>query len=143
MHSALKLWICDLDYRVLFLAFRGFALRGFERDFVRLIAFNRAAISKTVEQPLFAKIIGIAEALTDRDKADVNSACILCFSFARCQCPIPKRRFQLGNRPGTISVRLCVVLCVCGDSGLAGIWKKAADCVRVHTALQTVACFPL
>jgi len=53
MHSAVKLWVGYRDLRVLFLAFRGFALRGFERDFVRLIADNRAAISETVEQPLF------------------------------------------------------------------------------------------
>jgi len=85
MHSAVKLWVSYRNLRVLFLAFRGFALRGFERDFVRLIAANRTAISETVEQELFAQIIGIAEALSDRYKADVNSSCIRFFNFALCQ----------------------------------------------------------
>ena len=66
--------LADFDLRVLILALGGFALGGFERDFVRLVSLNNSAISETVEMVFFAQIIWVEEAFSDRDNADMNSA---------------------------------------------------------------------
>jgi len=112
---AKRSWILDCYLRVLFLAFRGFALRGFERDFVVLISRNKADASATVEQPFNANIIGINEAFSDRDKLEMNSSRCFFFSFARCQWFIASSAFQLGNLPITFNVRFPVVLFICGN----------------------------
>ena len=85
MHSAVLLRVSYRDLRVLFLAFRGFALRGFERDFVVLISRNKSQASASVNVELRDKIIGIDEAFSDRDKAEMNSSRYFFFSFARRQ----------------------------------------------------------
>lgn len=115
MHSAVLLRVSYRDLRVLFLAFRGFALARFERDFVVLISRNKADASATVEQPFNANIIGINKAFSDRDKLEMNSSRCFFFSFALCQWFIASSAFQLGNLPITLNVRFSVVLFICGD----------------------------
>jgi len=110
MHSAVLLRVSYRDLRVLFLAFRGFALRGFNRDFVVLISRNKADASATVEQPFNANIIGINKAFSDRDKLEMNSSRCFFFSFALCQWFIASSAFQLGSLPGILSISVCIDL---------------------------------
>ena len=58
-------WVGNSYLRAFRFAFRGFALADFKCDFVRLISWNRAAISETVNKPFRAKIVWVAQAFSD------------------------------------------------------------------------------
>jgi hypothetical protein len=78
------------------------ALLDLERDFIRLISANDRRIAETADKPLRAKIVGIEEAFSDADNAEMNAACIAFFALALCQCPIERIAFHDGQRMGMV-----------------------------------------
>ena len=90
------------NFRGFGFAFPTLALFDLERDFIWLISANDLRISKTVDEPLNAKIVGIEEAFADADNAEMNAACTPFFAFMRCQCPCARIAFHEGQRMGIV-----------------------------------------
>ena len=92
----------DVDLRGFSFAFGALALLNLERDFVWLISTNDLRISETVDEPLNANIVGIEEAFSDADNAQMNAACTPFFAFILCQCPCARIAFHEGQRIGIV-----------------------------------------
>ena len=90
------------DLRGFGFAFGTLALLDLQRDFIWLISLNDSRIAKAVDEPLNAKIIGIEEAFTDADNAQMNAACTAFFAFILCQCPCARIAFHDGQRMGIV-----------------------------------------
>jgi hypothetical protein len=109
--------------REFFLAFRGFSLARLDFDFVCRVLMYESSVAAAINVVFFCEVVGIEESLSHARNADKKSSCMPCFTFARAQCCIPKRAFQLGSLPGIFSVS--------SKQRRGGVWEES-DVIGLH-----------
>jgi hypothetical protein len=108
MHSAVLLRVSYRDLRVLFLAFRGFALARFNFAQFRRVVWYEASVSAAIENVFFTQPVLVCQSFADAFNADKKSSICASLNFFRFQWCIARIAFQSGNRPGILSVSVCI-----------------------------------